>query len=90
MIEIKSIPVGYPAKEANLLKVTILPFSTSATNCGTFYELFSKTTNENEETNFEKLAEGNYYLTEDEYNLWSDDNKIVEDAVLNHLSLERI
>ena len=48
MIEIKSIPVGYPAKEANLLKVTILPFSTSATNCGTFYELFSKTTNENE------------------------------------------
>ena len=90
MIEIKSIPVGYPAKEANLLKVTVLPFSTSATNCGTFYELFSKTTNENGETNFEKLADGNYYLTDDEYNLWSDDNKIVEDAVLNHLSLERI
>ena len=90
MIEIKSIPVGYPAKEANLLKVTILPFSTRATNCGTFYELFSKTINENEETNFEKLAEGNYQLTEDEYNLWGDDNKIVEDAVLNHLSLERI
>ena len=90
MIEIKSIPVGYPAKEANLLKVTILPFSTSATNCGTFYELFLKTTNENEETKFEKLADGNYYLTDDEYNLWSDDNKIVEDAVLNHLSLERI
>ena len=90
MIEIKSIPVGYPAKEANLLKVTILSFSTSSTNCCTFYELFSKTINENEETNFEKLAEGNYYLTDDEYNLWSDDNKIVEDAVLNHLSLERI
>jgi len=89
MIEIKPIPVGYPAKEANLLKVTILPFSTNATNCGTFYELFSKTTNE-EETNFEKLAEGNYYLTDDEYNLWSDDNSVVEDAVLNHLSLERI
>ena len=90
MIEIKSIQVGYPAKEANLLKVTVLPFLTSATNCGTFYELFSKTTNENGETNFEKLADGNYYLTDDEYNLWSDDNKIVEDAVLNHLSLERI
>ena len=90
MIEIKSTPVGYQAKEANLLKVTVLPFLTSATNCGTFYELFSKTTNENGETKFEKLAEGNYYLTDDEYNLWSDDNKIIEDAVLNHLSLERI
>ena len=90
MIEIKSTPVGYPAKEANLLKVTVLPFLTTATKCGTFYELFSKTTNENEETKFEKLADGNYYLTDDEYNLWSDDNKIIEDAVLNHLSLERI
>jgi len=85
MIQIKSIPVGYPAKEANFLKVTILPFATSATNCGTFYELFKV---DGETT--EKLAEGNYYLTEEEYNLWGDNNIVVEDAVLNHLSLERL
>lgn len=95
MIEIQPVPVGYPAQQAVGLKVKLLPFGTDATTCSTYYQLFTVEVlplaeGETEPKIVEKqVAEGNYTLTEDEYNSWGDDNTVVEDAVLNHLQLTR-
>jgi len=98
MIKIQPIQIGYPTKTATNLKITILPFDTQATNCGTIYEFFSSEEiidyNENGEEiitiNYTKLGEGSYYLTLEEFENWGYDNVVVEDAVINHLLLVRI
>ena len=96
MININPVPVGYPAVEANGVEIRILPFQTNATTCSTYYELFniseapSDIEGEAPVVSKRKLAEGNYYLSEEEYNNWGDDNTVVEDAVLSHLQLTRL
>lgn len=44
MIKIKSIPVGYPAIQANSINIRIMPFQTTDTSCNTYYELFETKT----------------------------------------------
>ena len=102
MIKISPVPVGYPAQEANAISIKILTFDVNAATCSTYYELFNisevEVTPADIENNKEavvstvikKLAEGNYTLTETEYDSWGDDNVVVEDAVLRHLQLTRL
>lgn len=93
MIKIKEIPVGYPAKYANVITVRLMPFQTTAVNCSTYYQLFSvtKVTDENgKETETKvKLAEGNCPITNEQYANWGADNTYIEDCVLLNLGLER-
>lgn len=93
MIEIKKIPVGFPAKQAELISIRILPFQTTDLSCGIYYQLFSKTisSDENlEEIIFtEQLAEGNLQLSEDEFAAWDNTMSYVEDLILLKLQLIR-
>lgn len=84
MIQIKPIPVGFPAKEANAISVRLMPFQTTAKDCSTYYELFAVS-----EDSKEKLAEGNCPITEEQYANWGADNAYIEDCVLKALGLER-
>jgi hypothetical protein len=94
MIQISKIPVGFPAEEANGLRVRILSFQTNSNNCSTYYELCkeSKYIDENdiEIISVKILATGNYTLTETQYDNWGSDNSMVEDNVLNYLGLSRL
>lgn len=94
MIQIKPIPVGFPAKEANAISVRLMPFQTNAVNGSTYYELFSVTkitdTEGNETDKIEKLAEGNSPINEEQYTNWGADNAYIEDCVLSNLGLERL
>lgn len=103
MIKINPVSIGYPAQEANAINVKFVTFEWDATTCITYYELFnistveSPTGQKDEEGNdimqtreiSKKLTEGNYTLTEEEYDAWGADNTIAVDFVLNYLQLTR-
>ena len=97
MIKINDISVGFPAKLANSLEVSVITFKSNALTATTYWQLFSnvivnvidKEGKEIEEVQSTLLADGNYELTEAEYKAWGSNNVIVEDAVLNNLSLTR-
>ena len=98
MIKIKNIPVGYPAKEANGIKIRVMPFQTSATSCSTYYELVNITetsaTDENGKETINEtvktLADGNSPITEEQFTSWGNDNVYIEDVVIANLGLERL
>lgn len=93
MISIQKIPVGFPAKQAELISIRLLPFQTTDLNCSVYYQLFSKTVTSNdnvEDTIFtEQLAEGNLHLSEDEFAAWDNTMTYIEDLILSKLSLIR-
>ena len=93
MIKIKPVPVGYPAKQANGIDITMMSFSTNATSCSTYYQLYEVIEKINEEGNIRTiqkvLADGNSSLTEEQYSAWGDDNSYVEDIILTNLGLKR-
>ena len=94
MIYIKPIPVGYPAQEANGIKIRVMPFQTTATSCNTYYELVNTTYTTDKEGNVsineKHLADGNIPISEDEFTLWGSDNVYIENIVLKNLALERV
>jgi len=84
-MKIKTVSVGYPAKEATDLSVDIITFNTEAKNCILYYQL--KNVVEEIET---VLADGNLTLTEAEYDDWGKDNAYIELLALTKLQLERL
>jgi hypothetical protein len=73
-------PVTFPIiGDATELEVTLLPFTTAATTAGVYYRL--------------KTAEGkdcltgNYYMTEQEFSAWGQDNSYVDDLVANAIGV---
>lgn len=93
MFQIKPIPVGYPAQEANNIEITIGACLTHATTCTTYYVLLNSTTNIVEEgieiKDNKILAEGSILITEEQFAKWGVDNTYIEDIVLTNLGLER-
>tara|TARA_R110000782_G_scaffold118247_1_gene208726 strand:+ start:106 stop:378 length:273 start_codon:yes stop_codon:yes gene_type:complete len=89
MIQIKPIPVGYPSVKADALQISYLTAKSSDLTCNTYYELFKSSVSEEGDVTYTKLAEGNYELTEDQYDSWGLDNEVLEDIVLKELHLER-
>jgi hypothetical protein len=97
MIKINEIPVGFPAKTANGLEVSVITFKSDALTANTYWQLFSNVTDtvideegkEIEEVKSTLLADGNYELTEAQYKAWGANNSVVEDAVLSSLGLTR-
>ena len=98
MIKINNVNVGFPAKVANVIKITVFSFETKTSTVNTYWELFNLsvykfTDSENvdvDELVYEPLAVGTYELTESEYSSWGANNNIVENAVLKSLSLTRL
>ena len=94
MVNIKPIPVGYPAKEANGINIRVMPFQTNAISCSTYYELVNATATTDEEGNVniskESLAEGNSPITPEQFADWGTDNEYIENIVLVNLGLERL
>ena len=73
-------PITFPIKGiATQLQVTVLPFSTDATTCGTYYAL--KT------AEGITVTEGNYTLTEAEFTAWGQSNAYIENLIATHLGL---
>ncbi len=73
-------PITFPiVGDATKLEVTILPFSTSATTAGTFYRL---TTDDGKD-----CLTGNYYMTEEEYAAWGQDNSIVDQYIASSIGV---
>lgn len=93
MISIQKIPVGFPAKQAELISIRLLPFQTTDLSCSIYYQLFSKTTTTVEDAedtiSTEQLAEGNLHLSEDEFAAWDNTMTYVEDLIINKLGLTR-
>ena len=82
MIKIKSITAGFPTQEATAIEVSVITFKTNTLSIMTYWQLFSN--------NGVVLSDGNYELSFAEYTSWTDDNKIVENCVLNFLGIERL
>lgn len=94
MIKIKNVPIGYPAKQANSISIRVMPFQTTDKSCSTYYELVNSTTTVDDEGKETEsvilLAEGNSPITEEQFLVWAQDMKYIEDIVLENLNLERL
>ena len=67
-------PIDFPfTGEATQLKVLILNFETTASNCSTYNELLTE--------EGVMCANWNYTLTDDEFAVWGNDNTWVENCV---------
>jgi len=74
-------PITFPLNQgtATEMSVLILNFETSATTCTIYYEL------KTEEGTV--LSNGNYTLTEQEFEAWGTDNAWVETCVANAIGV---
>ena len=67
-------PVVFPfAGTATTLDVKILPFNTSDSTCGTYYQLLTDTG--------VQCIQGNYYLTDEQFQNWGQDNSYIDELV---------
>ena len=80
MITIKPTSLGVLGT-AEQLQVTVHGFTTDAKTTGTYWAL--KT------AEGKQIAEGNYNLTEEEFEGWGADNSYIDEIILSHLNLEK-
>ena len=73
-------PVVFPILgTATQLSVLVLNFATDATTCTTYYQLLT--------ADGKQCAQGNYTLTEAEYEGWGEDNAYIDNLVANHIGV---
>jgi hypothetical protein len=80
MITIKPTCLGVLGT-AEQLQVTVHGFTTDAKTTGTYWAL--KT------AEGKQIAEGNYNLTEEEFEAWGADNSYIDELILSQLNLEK-
>jgi hypothetical protein len=68
-------------KVADSLSVSVMTFKTTDKKCQLYYELF--------DLKKEKIDEGNLEVTEEEFALWGETNKYIENLALGKLKLTR-
>jgi hypothetical protein len=74
-------PVVFPIiGTATDLAITILPFALNAPTASVYYELL---TDEGV-----KCLDGNYTMTEEQFNNWGTDNNVVNEYVADYLGIE--
>jgi hypothetical protein len=68
-------PIVYPLNEgtATRLSVLVLNFPTDATTCTTYWQLLTE--------EGKTLAQGNYTLTEEQFQTWGTENSVVNQYV---------
>jgi len=72
MVQIQPLTIAIKGT-ATQMNVLVLNFATNATTAVTYWQLF----NENNEC----LLDGNYTMTEEEFNSWGTDNSVVNEYV---------
>lgn len=72
MVQIQPLTIAIKGT-ATQMNVLVLNFPTNATTATTYWQLF----NESEEC----LLDGNYTLTEEQFNNWGTDNNVVNEYV---------
>jgi hypothetical protein len=72
MVQIQPLNIAIKGT-ATQMSVLVLNFATNATTAVTYWQLF----NENNEC----LLDGNYTMTEEEFNSWGTDNSVVNEYV---------
>lgn len=95
MIQITPFSVGFPVqKEANHIFIKPLISSTTADKCSTYWELLKVVEVIEEDIVVRKeitlILKGNTDISPEEYALWADDNKYLENLVLTKLGLTRL
>jgi len=82
MIQIKNVPVGFPAKQAIGITIRMMPFQTTDLSCSTYYEMIGE--------NSEILANGNSAISEEQFSNWGQEMSYIENIILTNLGLTRI
>lgn len=82
MIQIKSVLIGLPKKEAVSFNVKPINIELFQDTCGSYWQLFDK--------DDIQLAEGNLEIPSEIYLKWGEDDNIIVDYVLKELGLEKV
>lgn len=78
MVQIE--PINFPIKGmATQMNVLVLNFATNATTATTYWQLFTEDNTQ--------VLDGNYTMTEDEFNSWGLDNNVVNKYVANAIGV---
>ena len=78
MVQIQ--PINFPIKgTATQMNVLVLNFATNATTATTYWQLFTE--------DGTQVADGNYTMTEEEFNSWGLDNNVVNEYVANAIGV---
>jgi len=74
-------PIVYPLNEgtATRLSVLVLNFETTAVTCTTYWQLLTE--------DGKQLAQGNYTLTEEQFQTWGTDNSVVNQYVADAIGV---
>jgi|GEM_PF-4756229 len=78
--KIQPVTIGIN-KVADSIAVRVISFQTTAKSCQLYYQIFDEVK--------KQIDEGNLEVNEQEFNLWGDDNKYLENLALTKLSLTR-
>ena len=74
-------PVVFPLNQgpATRMTVLVLNFDTTATTCTTYWQLLTE--------EGQQLSQGNYTLTEEQFQQWGTDNSVVNEYVANAIGV---
>jgi hypothetical protein len=74
-------PVVFPLNQGTATRMTVLVlnFDTTATTCTTYWQLLTE--------EGQQLTQGNYTLTEEQFEQWGTDNSVVNKYVANAIGV---
>ena len=74
-------PIIFPLNQgtATQMTVLVLNFDTTATTCTTYWQLLTE--------KGQQLTQGNYTLTEEQFEQWGTDNSVVNEYVANGIGV---
>jgi hypothetical protein len=74
-------PIIFPLNQgtATQMTVLVLNFDTTATTCTTYWQLLTE--------EGQQLTQGNYTLTEEQFEQWGTDNSVVNEYVANAIGV---
>jgi hypothetical protein len=72
-IAIEPVPFQVPQGLATRMTVKVLEFDTDAITAGTYWRLLTE--------EGDQLQQGNYYMTEEQFAAWGQDNSVVNEYV---------
>jgi len=74
-------PIMFPLNQGTATRMTVLVlnFDTTATTCTTYWQLLTE--------EGQQLSQGNYTLTEEQFQQWGTDNSVVNEYVANAIGV---
>lgn len=78
-VAIEPVPFQVPQGVATRMTVKVLEFLTTATTAGTYWQLLDEDGN--------VFQQGNYYMTEEQFAAWGQDNNVVNQYVADAIGV---